>query len=105
MVNRTTLLGGIVGKAAALEIIEDPDRERHMTDFLSLAAISRASDFRGQELVSLDCDRIANMLGRLIHRPGLVEGVPGSEAGLERLRLVLKNARQRAATGASPSHA
>lgn len=36
---RPSLLGALVGKAAALEISSDPRRERHLTDFASLARL------------------------------------------------------------------
>lgn len=36
---RPSLLGALVGKAAALEISSDPRRERHLTDFASLAKL------------------------------------------------------------------
>jgi hypothetical protein len=91
-VNRTTILGSLVGKAAALEIHDDPKRERHLTDFVSLAAISRASDFRGAELKKLDRRRLANMLGQLAVRPATAEAIPDGEVGLERVRRLLQRA-------------
>lgn len=95
-VNRTTILGSLVGKAAALEIHDDPNRQRHMTDFVSLAAISRASDFRGAELKKLDRRRLSNMLGQLAIRPAIAEGVRGGDAGLQRIKVLVQRYNQRA---------
>ncbi|MET4143904.1 hypothetical protein [Arthrobacter sp. UYCo732] len=68
-VNRPTLLGCLLGKAAALGIMNDPGRERHITDFLTLAAVIRASDLRGVTYKPAERDHLANMLGHLANNP------------------------------------
>lgn len=64
-----------------------------MTDFVSLAAVGRASDFRNETLSAPNLEWLANMLGHLIDRPGLVEAVPEGAAGIDRVRAVVKHAK------------
>lgn len=86
-VNRPTLLGCLIGKAAALEIINDPGRERHITDFLTLASVVSAGDLRNASYRPAERRHLANMLGLLANQPGLLALVPEGEPGVERLRL------------------
>ena len=68
-VNRPTLLGSLIGKAAALKIMNDPGRERHITDFLTLASVVGASDLRGVTYQPAERSHLANMLGYLANNP------------------------------------
>ena len=88
-VNRPTLLGSLIGKAAALTIMDDPGRERHITDFLTLAAVVGAADLRGVTYKRAERDHLANMLGHLTRDPALLALVPEGAPGVERLRLSL----------------
>jgi len=88
-VNRTTLLGSLIGKSAALQILDDPKWKRHVTDFLVLASVLRASDLRGSELGKAERDHLANMLGRLARNPAWMVDASESTPGVERLRLFL----------------
>ncbi|UKA60609.1 hypothetical protein [Arthrobacter sp. FW306-2-2C-D06B] len=88
-VNRPTLLGCLIGKAAALKILDDPNRERHITDFLTLAAVVGAGDLRGVRYQPAERDHLANMLGHLANGPQLLELVPEGAPGVERLRISL----------------
>lgn len=88
-VNRTTLLGLLIGKSAALQIVDDPKWKRHVTDFLVLASVLRAADLRGSELGRAAKDHLANMLGRLALNPPLLAEAPQAARGVERLRLFL----------------
>lgn len=88
-VNRTTLLGSLIGKSAALQIIDDPKWKRHVTDFLVLASVFRAADLRGSELGRAERDHLANMLGRLALNPAWLAETPEAARGVERLRLFL----------------
>ncbi|WP_251041578.1 hypothetical protein [Arthrobacter sp. ISL-30] len=89
LVNRPTLLGCLIGKAGSLTIVNDPDRERHITDFLTLAAVVRAGDLRAADLGPAERDHLRNMLGHLSNNQELFSLVPEGEAGVERLRLSL----------------
>ncbi|MFW0772616.1 hypothetical protein ACLRGI_05570 [Paenarthrobacter nitroguajacolicus] len=88
-VNRPTILGSLIGKAGALTIINDPLRQRHIDDFLTLASVVRASDLRNVTYKRAERDHLANMLGRLANEPKLMEQVPEGAEGVERLRISL----------------
>jgi hypothetical protein len=88
-VNRPTLLGSLIGKAGALTIIDDPGRQRHIDDFLTLASVIRASDLQGVSYRPAERDHLANMLGHLAKHPELMANVPEGSEGLERLRISL----------------
>lgn len=88
-VNRPTLLGSLIGKAAALKIMNDPGRERHITDFLTLASVVGASDLRGVTYQPAERSHLANMLGYLVNNPEHYGLVPEGAPGVERLRISL----------------
>jgi hypothetical protein len=88
-VNRTTLLGSLIGKAAALKIMDDPGRERHITDFLTLAAVIRATDLRGVSYQPAERSHLANMLGHLVNNPQDMDLDPEGAQGVDRLRISL----------------
>ena len=89
-VNRPTLMGTLVGKAAALAILDDPRRERHVTDFLTLATVVTAKDLRGYKYQPAMRNHMANMLGHLATKPEWRALVPEASAGVERLRMSLQ---------------
>ena len=89
-VNRPTLLGCLIGKAAALKIVNDPGRERHITDFLTLAAVVGAADLRGVAYKPAERNHLANMLGRLANSPHEMALVPEGSDGVERLRMSMR---------------
>jgi hypothetical protein len=88
-VSRPTLLGSLIGKAPALCIMNDPGRERHITGFLTLASVVRASDLRGVACQPAEWTHIANMLGHLVNHPKDMGLVPEGAPGVERLRMSL----------------
>lgn len=60
---RPSLVGALVSKAAArTEIASDPSRARHCIDFVVLAALVSARDFRETDLVKKDRTRLRKML-------------------------------------------
>lgn len=88
-VNRPSNLGCLIGKSAAWTIMNDPGKERHITDFLTLASVVQASDLRGASYKPSERDHLANMLGHLVNNPQLMELVPEAVDGVERLRMSL----------------
>ncbi|WP_457966045.1 hypothetical protein M1E17_05700 [Arthrobacter sp. D1-29] len=88
-VNRPSLLGSLIGKAAALKIVNDEFRERHITDFLTLAAVVGAGDLRGVTYQTAERDHLAHMLGHLKNTPEHMDLVPEGADGVERLRMSL----------------
>lgn len=88
-VNRSSLLGSLIGKAAAMKIVGDEFRERHITDFLTLAAVVTASDLRGQRYQPAEREHLAHMLGYLKNNPQHAALLPEGAPGVERLRISL----------------
>lgn len=90
-VNRPTLIGCLIGKAGALAIDEPSKRkERHVTDFLTLASVLRVSDLRGVSYGPAERNHLKNMLGNLANKPEWQALVPDSHDGLERLSISLQ---------------
>ncbi|WP_051479218.1 hypothetical protein [Arthrobacter sp. H5] len=88
-VNRTTFLGCLVGKAAAMTIVDDPGSQRHVEDFLTLATVLRARDLRGAGFGSAERGHLSHMLGLLTNNPSWRVQIPESQTGLDRLRIAL----------------
>lgn len=60
---RPDLLGALVAKAAArTEIGTDPAADRHCVDFVVLAGLAAAVDFRASAMTKKDRSRLRNML-------------------------------------------
>ncbi|MHA7305131.1 hypothetical protein ACX80E_07785 [Arthrobacter sp. TMN-49] len=90
-VNRPSFMGTLIGKAAALEIMDDPGRERHVTDFLTLATAVAARDLRGFRYQPASRNHLANMLGNLATTPQWMALLPEATDGVERLRMSLQD--------------
>lgn len=89
MVNRATFLGCLIGKAAAMRIIHDPNSKRHVDDFLNLASVLRPRDLRGVAIGTAERGHLTNMLGLLANNPNWLLQSPESQLGLSRLRIFL----------------
>ena len=61
-VRRPTLVGTLVGKAAALSNAGDPGLGRHRRDFVILAGLLTARDFRNEALTKTDRQRLRAMV-------------------------------------------
>ena len=61
-VRRPNLVGALVGKAAALRNAGDPGLGRHRRDFVILAGLLTARDFRNEELTKKDRQRLRAMV-------------------------------------------
>lgn len=90
-VNRPTIMGALIGKAAALEIVDDPGRERHVIDFLTLAAVVTTRDLRGYDDDPASRRHLSNMLGNLANRPAWMALLPEAANGVKRLRISLRS--------------
>ena len=88
-VNRPSLMGTLIGKAAALAIKDDPGRERHVTDLLTLATVVAARDLRGYRYQPASRNHMANMLGNLTTKPEWMALLPEAKDGVERLKMSL----------------
>lgn len=88
--NLTSFLGILIGKGAALRILIDSNRDRHLTDALILATRLRASDIRGTEFNPAEKAHLANLTGHLAaaKNRSIVESIEGGPEALARLRLI-----------------
>lgn len=94
VIPRPTLVGAITGKAAALEIPDDPAWKRHVQDLAVLSTLMGRNDNFGS-CNRMEIDRIRNAIGRAAVDPGIVAGIEGATGGLERLKLALERADSR----------
>ncbi len=84
-VRRPNLVGALVGKAAALSNVGDPGPGRHRRDFVILAGLLTARDFRGEELTKKDRQRLRAMIAAVKKDRALLLEVPNVENSLDRL--------------------
>jgi hypothetical protein len=87
---RPNLLGALIGKAAArTEIVSDRASTRHCTDFVVLANLVSAHDFRETELVKKDRTRLRKML-TYCRKDDSAMLVENAEEALDRLECAAK---------------
>ena len=100
LIPRPSLVGAIAAKAAALEIVDDPNWRRHVQDLAILSTIiRRRDDF--SVYTTRDTQRVRNAIGRVAVDRSIIALIDNAEAGLDRLRLALNTEelrRSRAAT-------
>jgi hypothetical protein len=84
-VRRPNLIGALVGKAAALSNAGDPGLGRHRRDFVILAGLLTASDFRTEELTKKDRQRLRAMVAATRRDRALMLELPNAETSLGRL--------------------
>ncbi|WP_285616264.1 hypothetical protein [Kineosporia sp. NBRC 101677] len=84
-VRRPTLVGALVMKAAAHSAVGDPAKGRHRSDFLTLASLIAARDFREVELTKKDRRRLADMIAAVRADAQLMTGAEDSANTLSRL--------------------
>lgn len=84
-VRRPDLVGALVGKAAALSNAGDPGLGRHRRDFVILAGLLTARDFRKEELTKKGRQRLRVMVAAAKKDRALLLEVPDAENSLDRL--------------------
>lgn len=84
-VRRPNLVGALVGKAAALSNAGDPGMGRHRRDFVILAGLLTARDFRSEELTRKDRQRLRAMVAAVQADRTLLLELPDAENALGRL--------------------
>lgn len=84
-VRRPNLVGALVGKAAALSNAGDPGLGRHRRDFVVLAGLLTARDFRNQELTKKDRQRLRTMVTAVGKDRALLIEIPDAQISLDRL--------------------
>ncbi len=84
-VRRPNLVGALVGKAAALSNVSDPGLGRHRRDFVVLAGLIAARDFRDVELTKKDRQRLRAMVAAVKKDRALLLDLPDTENSIDRL--------------------
>jgi hypothetical protein len=81
-IRRPNMLGALVAKAAAFSVLSDSAKERHLTDFVTLAAMARGSDRIGQQLTARDRNYLIRMFEALENSRRLWASIEGAERGV-----------------------
>jgi hypothetical protein len=81
-IRRPNMLGALVAKAAAFSVPSDPAKERHLTDFATLAAMARGSDRIGQQLTARDWRYLTPIFVALDNSRRLWASIEGAERGV-----------------------
>jgi hypothetical protein len=81
-IRRPNMLGALVAKAAAFSVPSDPAKERHLSDFATLAAMARGSDRIREQLTSRDRHYLAPMLVALDNSRRLWTSIESAERGV-----------------------
>lgn len=84
-VRRPNLVGALVGKAAALSNAGDPGLARHRRDFVILAGLLTARDFRNEVLLKKDRQRLRAMVSAVQKDRALLLEIPNAEVSLDRV--------------------
>ena len=84
-VRRPNLVGALVSKAAALSSPGDPGLGRHRRDFVILAGLLTARDFRGEGLTKKDRQRLRAMVAAIQKDRVLLLEIPDAEVSIDRL--------------------
>lgn len=91
IINRPTLIGAIIVKAAAYANTRDVYRKRHLVDIAVLSTLIEASDAYGLVISKLERQRIIIALKTLKENIGLINSVIGAPEGVSRVELLLES--------------
>ncbi|MRG59974.1 hypothetical protein GE115_08845 [Agromyces sp. CFH 90414] len=86
-IDRPTMLGALVAKAAALEIADGVRGQRHIIDFCNLAPLVARADLIGP--TPKDRQRLRRMLAKAEQHPGIIASVDGAADGLRRIAMAI----------------
>ncbi|MBI4941303.1 MAG: hypothetical protein HY830_11205 [Actinobacteria bacterium] len=84
-VRRPNLVGALVGKAAALTNAGDAGPGRHRRDFVVLAGLLAARDFRNETVTKKDRQRLAVMVKAVRSDRALLLDLPEASSSIDRL--------------------
>lgn len=90
-VNRADITGALVGKAAAMRILDDPKSDRHLTDAMTLLSVMSARELRRDDYQPAEKAHLALLLSQLGAKPNIVDLFDDGRDQLERLRMVAGN--------------
>lgn len=105
-IRRPSMVGALVAKAAAFSVPSDSAKERHLTDFATLAAMARGSDRISQQLTTRDRRYLIPMLAALDNSRRLWTSIEGAERGVVALaRITATKSKQADLVPPSPTTA
>ncbi|MDQ0727880.1 hypothetical protein QFZ21_002880 [Microbacterium sp. W4I20] len=87
---RPSLVGAIIGKAAAFTVMLDRDRDRHLGDLVVLASLLRSSDLRGASLDTRERALVINAVGAARANPAAWAYVANGSEALSRALLLTR---------------
>lgn len=90
-VNRADITGALVGKAAAMRILDDPKSDRHLTDAMTLLSVMPARELRHEDYRPAEKAHLALLLSQLSAKVNIVDSFDDGRDHLERLRMVAGN--------------
>ena len=90
-VNRADITGALVGKAAAMRILDDPKSDRHLTDAMTLLSVMSARELRREDYRPAEKAHLALLLSQLSAKVNIVDSFDDGRDQLERLRMVAGN--------------
>ncbi len=90
-VNRADITGALIGKAAAMRILDDPNSHRHLTDAMTLLSVMSARELRRTDYQPAEKAHLALLLSQLTAKKHIVEQFEDGRDHLQRLWLVAKD--------------
>lgn len=92
-ISRPALLGALIGKSAAYTVVLDGNRDRHLGDLVTLAALLRPADVSGRAALDRrELELLGNAVGNARLKPSTWAHVPDGEIALDRLSGVIRRA-------------
>ncbi|MGP9503902.1 hypothetical protein ACT3TS_17020 [Specibacter sp. AOP5-B1-6] len=90
-VNRADIRGALIGKAAAMRILDDPNSDRHLTDAMTLLSAMSARELRRTDYQPAEKAHLALLLSQLTAKKYAVDQFDAGRDHLERLRMIAKD--------------
>ena len=87
-INRADIVGALIGKGAALRIFNDPKRDRHLSDGMTLLSVIAARELRRDDYRPAERAHLALLLNHLAANMRIVDSFEDGPAHLDRLRRV-----------------
>jgi hypothetical protein len=94
-IRRPNMLGALVAKAAAFSVPSDPAKERHLTDFATVAVVARGYDRIGQQMTARDRHYLVPRLVALENSRRPWASIEGAERGILALAALTKTSARR----------
>jgi hypothetical protein len=89
IIRRPNMLGALVAKAAAFSVPSDSAKERHLSDFATLAAMAQGFDRIAQQLTTRDRHYLLPMIKALDNSRRLWASIEGAERGVVALAAIM----------------